>query len=39
MGSDFYKLTISIHLDMDLDHGAPSPTIRRGASLSRDCAR
>ena len=24
--------------DMDLRHGAPSPTICRGGSLSRDCA-
>ena len=39
LGSDFYKLTIWIHLDMDLRHGAPSPTICRGGSLSRDCAR
>ena len=29
MGSDFYKLPISIRLDTDLHHGAPSPTICR----------
>ena len=30
MGSDFYKLTIFARLDVELRHGAPSPTIRRG---------
>ena len=39
MGSDFYKLTILARLDIELRHGAPATTIRRGGSLSRDCAR
>jgi hypothetical protein len=39
MGSDFYKLTIFARLDVELRHGAPATTIRRGGSLSRDCAR
>jgi hypothetical protein len=39
MGSDFYELTILGGLDRELHHGASSPTIRCGGSVSRYCAR
>ena len=39
MGSDFYELTILGGLDRELHHGASSPSIRCGGSVSRYCAR